>query len=206
MNMTDALHDAIHSYFHLEHLAGILVVAVAGLGIGAAAGLWKKKHPLKMAAIPLVILGVLEIGIGSTLAMKSPGLSETVEDAIKKDPPGALATELDRQVQRKRAHRILNRGGLALLILATLFVLVFRRRKGVAGPALAIGLNVALMLGLLLLFEANRKDYARALGDQLSQSYVDDLSGRDEVDEEKAEPAKSEKQAPDGGRSNNRLP
>jgi hypothetical protein len=175
--MTDAVHDAIHHYFHREHMAAVLLFLFAVASLGGAGWLWKKKHRLRMAALPLLLFGTLELGVSVYVALDSAQRPHGVEDAIEKDAARGLSEELDRVVLIKRQFKWLMRAELGLLAFSILIGGLLRKNTTWAAICFATAGHMVFVYGFDHVARTRADAYAAVLGDAYAKLYLQEIQG-----------------------------
>lgn len=118
--------DAMHVYFRGEKLeAALFILPVGLLFLGMAYGAWRSEHGGFQWAVvvPSVLLGLVLVGVGASVAARTPGQVAGVEAAFAAGPEAAVAAELPRmrQVMVLFSRTVPTFGALALIGLGLRF-------------------------------------------------------------------------------------
>ncbi len=157
------MHDALVSYFTGEKQGGLWFL---GTGIVAlAAGGWAYRHPAWYRAIlyPLLIVGVIQVGAGLVLQLRTDSQVARLEKQLSENPTGYKAEESSRLEKTLLGFRIFKICWL-LLIAAGVFLAY---RSPAESPRLAMGIGLiaqgAAMLVLDLFAESRAQIYVEAI-------------------------------------------
>jgi hypothetical protein len=137
-------------YFAAERQGGFLLVAMALAGFGFAVFLWIARSSFVAMAWPLVVFGVLQIAIGLTVALRTPGQVAALEQGMAATPAATIAAETAR-IQKVNANfRVFKGIEVAVIVAGLLMALAFP----LPGTWSAVGLGLALEAVALLVFDA----------------------------------------------------
>ena len=137
-------------YFAAERQGGFVLVAMALAGFGFAFFLWIARSSFVAMAWPLVILGVLQIAIGLTVALRTPGQVATLEQGMANARAATVASETARMQKVNANFRIFKGIEIAVIVTGLLMALAFK----VPGARSAVGLGLALEAVVLLVFDS----------------------------------------------------
>jgi hypothetical protein len=139
----------VQDYFNAERQGGLLLVAMAVAGVSLAAYLWSTRHAFLAMAWPLVLLGVLQVAIGSTVAWRASGQAASLEQGLRESPGPAAAAELERMNTVNRNFRGIKIAEVAIIVLSLALVIAFRQ----PGTWSAVGLGLLVEAAALLAFD-----------------------------------------------------
>lgn len=94
------------AYFAAEKRGGMLLLVGGVIGISVATALMMAHHAYAGAAIPLVALGLLAVGIGAGIWGRTDHQVTWLADLFQRCPATAAATELPRMERVRRSFRI----------------------------------------------------------------------------------------------------
>jgi hypothetical protein len=138
------------SYFEAERYAGFLLIALATASIGFAAFLWIHRSAFIAMAWPLVIVGVFQLGIGLTVALRTPQQVNQLEQGLQTSTTLTSAAELARMDRVNANFRIVKATEAVLIVLGLFLALYFAHPST---PA-AVGLGLLVEATVLLVFDA----------------------------------------------------
>jgi len=153
----------LYQYFDAERQAGLLAAALGVVSISASY-LWFVRSPFKAMVWPLVIVGVLELGVGIGLVMRTSSQVQVLEAGFHTAPQSTAATELHRMARVNQSFRII-KGVEVFLLVTGLFLAFFLHTKSLTWPAVGMGLllQAAVMLIFDIFAEHRAHVYARWL-------------------------------------------
>lgn len=91
--------DQLHEYFRGERLEALFFITPGGLVLLAIAGaaLWGERGPFGVAlAVPLVLFGLVALGTGLAVGLRTPGQVSTLEAGHAASPKAMVEQELPR--------------------------------------------------------------------------------------------------------------
>jgi hypothetical protein len=139
----------VQDYFNAERQGGLLLVAMAVAGVSLGAYLWSTRSAFLAMAWPLVLLGVLQVAIGSTVAWRASGQAASLEQGLRASPGPTAAAELERMNTVKRNFRGIKIAEVAIILLGLALLLGFPQ----PGTWSAVGLGLLLEAAALLAFD-----------------------------------------------------
>jgi hypothetical protein len=142
--------NELHAYFSAERQAGLIAVLLGAASLAAALYFWSARTPFKAAAWPLIVIGLIEAGLGGALIVRTPGQVATLDAAFASEPQVAAAGERQRMARVNRVFRVIMAGELVLIVLGACAVFFLRGRNDMWT---AIGLAVLLEAAVLLAFD-----------------------------------------------------
>ena len=99
--------NELHQYFSAERQAGLVAVLLGAASLAAAAYLWSARTPFKAAMWPLIVIGLIEAGVGGALVVRTPSQVRTLDAALASEPQAAAAGERQRMARVNRAFRVI---------------------------------------------------------------------------------------------------
>jgi hypothetical protein len=152
-------------YFNAERQGGLLLVAMAVTGVSLAAYLWSTRSAFLAMAWPLVLLGLLQVAIGSTVAWRASGQITSIEEGLRVSPGPTAAAERERMDAVNRNFCGIKIGEVAVIVLSLGLVLGFPQ----AGTWSAIGLGLLIEAAALLAFDVFAQQRALVYTDWLQR-------------------------------------
>ena len=137
-------------YFGAERQGGFVLVAVAVSGFGFAAFLWFGRSAFVAMAWPLVVLAVLQLIIGLTVALRTPAQIATLDQGLHTSPASTISAETTRMSAVNRNFRIVKVVEVVVMGLGVLLAIGLPH----PGAWAAVGLGLLLEGAVLLVFDA----------------------------------------------------
>jgi hypothetical protein len=159
--------NELHQYFTAERQAGMLAVALGAASLTGALYLWSTRGPFRAAAWPLIVIGLIELGLGGALVVRTPSQVRRLDAAFASAPQAAAAGERQRMARVNRAFRFIMAGELALIVLGASAVFVLRSRSD---TWTAIGMAVMLQAAVLMAFDLFAEHRAHVYSNWLSRA------------------------------------
>ena len=142
--------DQVAVYFGGERAESLLFILIALVAIEVAVTCWRKSGTpvAKGAAVMLVLVAVVQLGVGGTVFLRSPHDQQRVAAAVATDRAQIRTNEVPRMQRVMRDFAVYRWVEIALLILATMMALIDRRSTWVRGAGLGLLPQAAVMLVL----------------------------------------------------------
>ena len=140
----------LHQYFDAEKQAGLLAIGLGVASVCFASYLWFTRSPLRAAGWPLVIIGLLELGVGAGLVLRTDAQVDALDRGFGSVPAQTAAAESQRMAKVKGSFRVILAAEVVLLIGGAFLVFVFRRTHPIWA---AIGAGLVLQAAVLLVFD-----------------------------------------------------
>lgn len=145
-------------YFNAERAEGLGFVIIGLLAIGVAIWGWRHGAFWRGAAWPLLAIALIQIAVGASVWLRSPGDLARVQHAVAAQPDRISSEEIPRMqtvlngfVTNRWIEIIVLMGGLMLLVLST---------RGSAWQG--AGAGMALQASVILLLDAFAEQRAHA--------------------------------------------
>ncbi len=162
--------EPLRAYFLAEQQAGLCAVGLGFVSLAIAWWLFRSVSPFRSMMIPLGVVGLLQVGVGAGLYIKTPAQVRALEAGLSQatahpEARGPEARDKETQrMQRVQANFVLLKFGWIALVAVGLGLVVFMRgRPGIVGVGLGILLQAVVMLAFDLFAEARGADYLRWL-------------------------------------------
>ena len=151
----------VADYFAAERAESVLFIVVGALALGAALYLViRRRRPFGIGlAWPLVAIGLIQLVVGITVFMRSPGDTVRVQHALQADRGLIVTEEVPRMITVVNNFVLYRWVELALLGLGGVLLLAAKRRSGARGAGLGLALQAAFMLVLDALAEQRALQY-----------------------------------------------
>jgi len=138
----------ITAYFDAERFGALLFLLAGALAIALAMLLLRRRSSLRGMAVPLVVVALVQLGVGFTVWQRSPGQAASSAQQFREAPTAFLRVERARMgtviadLQRYRSLQ------LGLLALGMALVVLLRNREFWFAVGLGLVLQAALLLAL----------------------------------------------------------
>lgn len=136
-------------YFAAERQGGFLLVGLGVLSLGFAAFLWAGRSAFLAMAWPLVILGVFQVVIGVTVALRTPAQVASLEEGLQTSRVATIAAETERMATVNRNFTIVRAVEIACIVLGLALAILLP----LPGRWAAIGLGMLVEGAVLLVFD-----------------------------------------------------
>ncbi|MBP6777841.1 MAG: hypothetical protein KA151_11375 [Piscinibacter sp.] len=157
--------DALDTYFAAEQAESLLFLAF-GLCAWLAAGLivWRWRDPLLIGlALPLVFVGLIQIGVGASVYVRTAGQVAALKDQYRSAPATFKAEELGRMQVVRSSFVTYKAIEIAFIGIGLALAVPRGMRRFWRGLGLGMMLQGALMLPADLAAEARADTYIRHL-------------------------------------------
>lgn len=144
-------------YFNAERQGGFLLVALALAGVSLAAYLWLARSAFVAMAWPLVVPGALQLVVGLTVALRTPGQVSALESGFRAAPAVTASVEGRRIARVNQTFRVIKVVEVVVILAGLAMVLLFPH----PGTWPAIGLGLIVEASALLAFDAFAHHRAR---------------------------------------------
>jgi hypothetical protein len=133
-------------YFEGEKLAASLALLLGVLSLGFAVWLYRSASPFRAMLIPLGLVGLVQIGIGVGLHVRTPGQVAALESGMTSDRPTTRNKELERMQKVMQSFKLIKAAEVALLVVALVLVFVLESRPVAVGIGMGLLVEAAVML------------------------------------------------------------
>ena len=137
-------------YFTAERQGSFLLVALALASLGFAAFLWFTRSAFLAMAWPIVVLGVFQVVVGVTVALRAPGQVASLEQGLRISPAATGSAESQRISRINRNFRIVKVVEVVVIVLGLLLAVLLPHPSTGA----AVGLGLLVEGAVLLAFDA----------------------------------------------------
>lgn len=149
----------VHEYFEGERQAGLLVAVLGLLALGFSLWLRAQPHTFRAMLFPLGVVGLLQLGIGVGLALKTPPQVTAVVRGLTDTPTEARRVETARMARVQRNFRIVEVVEAVVVLAALAMVLGLRERPTLVAVGMGLLLQGAVMLAFDVFAEARGAVY-----------------------------------------------
>jgi hypothetical protein len=153
----------IREYFDAERFGALLFLLAGALAFALAVLLLRRRSGLRGMAVPLVVVALVQLGVGYTVWQRSPAQAATSLQQLREAPATFLRVERARMrtvIADLQHYRSLE---LGLLALGMVIVVLLRNRAFWFAFGLGLVLQAALLLALDHVAQARARAYFEAL-------------------------------------------
>jgi len=160
------MRDKIATYFTSEKNAGLVLALLGVIGLAAAVLFWPARWELRSFAVTLGVLALVEIGLGVGLYLRTGPHVGALVALLSSEASRFFADEGARMARVQRNFVVVQYVEVAVIVLAAITALALKHRATVAGIALGLLLNAAILLAFDIVAERRGAVYLGAIGAQ----------------------------------------
>jgi membrane-anchored protein YejM (alkaline phosphatase superfamily) len=153
----------MNSYFTAEKQESFIFMAVGLVAIALSIWLWMNDHRLKSMAYPLVIIGVMQLVVGSTVYLRTDLQVSTLTAQLQQNPESFQRDETSRMHTVMKNFSMYKMIEMLLLITGLAMIAFWQRNDIAAGIGVGFVLQAAITLTLDIFAETRGSDYLVAL-------------------------------------------
>ena len=146
-------------YFAAERAESAVFMLCAVAGAGLAAALLALRSPYRAMAWPLVAIGLVQLVVGATIFLRTPGQVARLEERLRSSPSECRAEETTRMRRVQRSFVLYKRVEIGLLALGLAFASIDGYGRTLYAVGLGLMLEASLMLALDLRAERRGQRY-----------------------------------------------
>jgi hypothetical protein len=150
-------------YFAAERAASAVLLLCAVAGAVLAAGLLALRSPYRAMAWPLVAIGLVQLVVGATIFLRTPGQAARLTERLRSSPSECRAEETARMRRVQRSFVLYKRVEIGLLALGLAFASIDGYGRTLYSVGLGLMLEAGLMLALDLRAERRGQRYLEAV-------------------------------------------
>jgi len=153
-------------YFDGEKQAATLALVLGLCSVAFAVWLFRSSSPFRAMLIPLALIGLVQLGIGIGLHVRTPPQVAALQDGLKSDPVKTRSAELERMERVMRSFRLVKIAEVVLLVVAVVLNFKLSHSPAAVGVGMALLVEAAVMLAFDVFAEhrgVEYLDYLRAL-------------------------------------------
>lgn len=151
------------SYFAAEKQESVIFISVGILAIAVSIWLWINGHRLKSMAYPLVIIGLMQMAVGSTIFFRTDSQVSALSTQLQQNPIAMRVEESARMEAVMKNFSIYKAIEMILLITGVGIIIFLQQKDVAAGIGIGLILQSAITLTLDIFAEARSADYMSAL-------------------------------------------
>ena len=149
----------LSSYFAAEKQESVIFISVGILAIAVSIWLWINGHRLKSMAYPLVIIGLMQMVVGSTIFFRTDSQVSALSTQLQQNPTAMRVEESARMETVMKNFSIYKTIEMLLLIMGVGMIAFFQRHDVAAGIGVGLVLQAAFTLTLDIFAETRGADY-----------------------------------------------
>lgn len=153
----------LSSYFDAEKQESVIFISVGILAIAVSIWLWINGHRLKSMAYPLVIIGLMQMAVGSTIFFRTDSQVSALSTQLQQNPTAMRVEESARMETVMKNFSIYKAIEMILLITGVGIIIFLQQKDVAAGIGIGLILQSAITLTLDIFAEARSADYMSAL-------------------------------------------
>jgi hypothetical protein len=150
-------------YFDGEKQAGSLAILLGALSIAFAGWLFRGASPFRAMLVPLVIFGLIQVGVGIGLHARTPAQVAALEAGLRGDFTKERAGEIERMRRVQRNFGTLKIAWIVILMAGVSLVMGMARRPVAVGVGMALAIHAAVMLAFDVFAERRGSAYLEYL-------------------------------------------
>jgi hypothetical protein len=150
-------------YFTAEKQESLLFIAVGLIAIGVAVWLWANGHRLRFMAVPLVVIALMQMVVGTTVYLRTETQLKGLITQSQSAPAQFKQDEVSRMQTVMKNFNIYKTIEMALLILGVCLIGFLQRFDVAAGVGAGLVLQAAFTLALDMFAEARGQEYIAVL-------------------------------------------
>lgn len=156
--------DALHTYFDGERQAGLCAALLGLISCAFATWLWSTTSTFRAMLVPLGLVGLIQLGVGVGLWVKTPGQVAALQSALGPSQPAAAAhtarsTEIVRMERVMKNFLVIKAVELVLIAVGVGLIFGMRQRGWVVGVGMGLLVQGAVMLAFDVFAEARGEPY-----------------------------------------------
>lgn len=153
----------LSNYFAAEKQESVIFISVGILAIAVSIWLWINGHRLKSMAYPLVIIGLMQMVVGSTIFFRTDSQVSALSTQLQQNPTAMRVEESARMETVMKYFSIYKAIEMMLLITGVGIIIFLQQKDMAAGIGVGLILQSAITLTLDIFAEARGADYMSAL-------------------------------------------
>lgn len=153
----------ILKYFRAEKDAGLYILIVGCIIIALSAWLWWSGNRNRAMAIPLVVIALIEVTVGSVLYLRTDKQIDTLTEQYYTDREAFARAETARMERIMSSFTIYKVVEIILLISGAIHAVIYRNRPALAGVGIGLVIQAVVMLGFDILAAQRAQVYLDTL-------------------------------------------
>lgn len=156
--------DFIKTYFQAEKSASLLFIAIGVLAITFSVyAVIKRSAPFyKGFAIPGILIGLIQLAVGSTVYFRSDKQQASLERLYEKSQEDFITVEINRMNQVMDNFVIVKKLEILFIVIGLLFILLFQSKEFWLGIGVGLFMQGAIMLTCDIFADRRGKIYQAA--------------------------------------------
>ena len=137
----------ILKYFRAEKDAGFYIIIVGAVIIALSVWLWWSGSRFRAMAIPLVVIAIIEVVVGSVIYLRTDKQIDTLTEQYYTDREAFAIAETTRMERIMSGFQIYKWIEMGLLVVGLGLIVVYRKRPVLIGVGMGLVIQAAIMLG-----------------------------------------------------------
>ena len=150
-------------YFAGEKQESLLFMAAGLIAIGVAVWLWTSGHRLRFMAVPLVVIALMQLVVGTTVYLRTETQWQSLVTQSQSAPAQFKQEEVRRMQTVMKNFNIYKTVEMVLLVVGVCLIGLLQRFDIAAGVGAGLVLQASFTLALDMFAEARGQDYLVAL-------------------------------------------
>ena len=150
-------------YFVGEKQESVLFMLAALMALGLAIWLWTQGHRLRWMALPLVVVALMQLVVGSTVYLRTESQMQGLVAQSQSAPAQFKQDEVSRMQTVMKNFNIYKTIEMMLLVLGVCLIAFLQRFDIAAGIGAGLVLQAGFTLALDMFAEARGQDYLLVL-------------------------------------------
>jgi hypothetical protein len=118
----------LSNYFAAEKQESVIFISVGILAIAVSIWLWINGHRLKSMAYPLVIIGLMQMVVGSTIFFRTDSQVSALSTQLQQNPT-AMRVEESARMETVMKNFSIYKAIEMMLLITGVGIIIFRNRK-----------------------------------------------------------------------------
>jgi hypothetical protein len=157
------MHDELVRYFSAEKSESLLFILMGVGAFVASALLFRSESPYRGMAIPLTAIGLIQVGVGATVYLRTDAQVAALTALLKGTPAEFQQAELARMAVVMRSFQLYKAIEIVVLAGGIVLALLFPRRERLYSAGIGCLLQGSLMLVMDLFAERRGQVYIDAI-------------------------------------------
>ena len=157
--------DQLQSYFGAEKAEGLAGTIVGALALALSIYLWVKASPYRGMAFPLVLVGLIQIGVFGAVYLRTDRQVAELTAQLEASPASFRSAEIPRMEVVMKNFRTYKVAEIVILLAGIVMTFLWRERDMVYSAGIGCILQGSLMLVADLLAEHRGEAYLRGVRD-----------------------------------------
>jgi hypothetical protein len=150
---------SLESYFDGEKQGATVALVLGVASLAFSFWLFRSSSPFRAMMFPVVLIGLLEVGLGVGLHLRTPSQVAALQSGLAENPTGTRDKELERMQRVQRSFTIIKIVEALLIAASVAVIFAMKERPVVVGAALGILLQASALLVFDVFAERRGAEY-----------------------------------------------